>query len=80
MRKISGEPEDRDSRSGSGAGVIQTEDGMMYDLKKDVQTGSESGRMGAEEYDRTQGHRGTGEEDLSRRIEEEARKGLRLHN
>ena len=80
MRRISRETGDRDSNTGIGTGGIQAEDGMMYDLKKDVQTGSESGRMGAEEYDRTQGHRGTGEEDLSRRIEEEARKGLRLHN
>ena len=91
MRRVDGRQDRRGNRredraggydglTGSGTGGLQTEDGMMYDLKKDLKTGSADSRTGAEKHGRKQENRGSQDEELSRRIEEEARKGLRLHD
>ncbi len=91
MRRVDGRQDRRGNRredraggydglTGSGIGGLQTEDGMMYDLKKDLKTGSADSRTGAEKHGRKQENRGSQDEELSRRIEEEARKGLRLHD
>lgn len=56
------------------------EDAFMIDLKKEQNTGGAGGRTGAEQYDRTQERREAGGDELARKIEEEARKGLRLHD
>ena len=55
------------------------EDAMMYDLKRQQGIGQSGRQSGAENYGRTQKSGGKDEDELARRIEEEARKGLEVH-
>lgn len=78
-KRQAGEPGSGQPGSGQSGSSQEWEDAFMYDLKRAQSEENSLGQAGAEEYGRTQIYRRAGDDELARRIEEEARKELEIH-